>query len=416
MSIMRCLTVLLCIHVSGCTTSIEYEKIQPGQQPSKPGIAYYLPRQVYAVTVTYEIKSCPTGEEIEKGANVPLLITQSASVAEATVADEREKYSIALDTLTSGWKSTSLVTTLYDNQTLHTLNANADDRSATVIKGVVSAGLSILRLSANLGAAKSGAVNMCTPEVYRALALLRTGTEKLLDQSLDEKSRATEVAKVTYAKSKLQLSQTYIYEPDHTNTALNILLSSNYMGLWIDSDQAIDPSPQKNDYYNLLKTQVKLKSTPATVAKLPESWEGNGVIYREPVNAVIQVCSGTCDVSRPVIATYNTQISQLGRFAVLPLKNRPFEKNNIAVSFSANGRMESATYGSESRFEKMAATASESLTAYEGYADKKRSARAAEDAAQAAAPLQAVKAETEMLKAKADRIEAERRLIGLGGE
>jgi hypothetical protein len=416
MSIRRALVIMLCIHASGCTTSLEYEKILAGKQPSKPGIAYYLPRQVYAVTVTYELKNCPTAEEIDKGVNVPLQITQTALVAEATVADEHEKYSIPLDTLTSGWKTTSLITTLYDNQTLHTLNATVDDRSVSVVKGVISSALSVMRLTASLPASIGGAVDMCTPEVYQALGLLKSGTAKLLDQSIDEKTRATEVAKVTYARSQLQLSQTYLYEPDLQNTPLDVLLSDNNQKRWIASMQAIDPSHDVDDYYNLMKTQIRLQTAPAKVDPLPEALIGKGIIYREPVNAVIQVCTVACGDRKPVIASYSTQISQLGRYAALPLKNRPFEKNNLAVSFSANGRLESVTYGSESRFEKMASSASESLTAYESYVNKKQSAQATQDAAQAAAPLQAVKAETEMLKAKADKIEAERRLIGLGGE
>ncbi|TPG73754.1 hypothetical protein EAH74_32525 [Pseudomonas mandelii] len=347
-----------------------------------------------------------------------MVIAQTATVTELTIADETEKYSIPLDTLTSGWKTTSLVATFYDNQTLHTLNTTVEDKTAAVVKAVVSTALSTARIVTGIPAA-SGEPSLCHDYVYKALRTINEGTTKLMDQSLDEKTRANWVASITHAKSILKFSETYVFDPDKNNKAISISLRDSYIESWIANFSEINAAPQedKQRFQRLLTTGIQLSAPPPVAALPPSELTEKGIIYREPINATIKVSAGAYDDSKSeTIATYSTQIAQLGRYAILPLKNRPFEKNNIAVSFAPNGRLESATYGAESRFEKIATTVSESATAYEGYASKKRSTEAAEDAADASAPLQTVKTETEMLNAKADKIEAERRLTGLGGQ
>lgn len=410
--------VFLCAGVAGCTTSLEHERIQPGAQPTKPGITYFLPKQRYLVTATYELKSCPDINAKVPERNVKLVISQTATIAELTMADETEKYSIPLDTLSSGWKTTSLVATLYDNQTLHTLNTTVEDKTAAVAKAVVSTALSTARVLTGTPAA-SGEPSLCHDYVYKALQTVNDGTTKLMDQSLDEKTRANWVASITYAKSILQFSETYVFDPDKSNTPISKTPRDSYVESWIANFSEIKAATEENKrrFKRLLTTGIQLSAPPPVAALPPSELSEKGIIYREPINATIKVSAGAHDDPKSeTIAIFSTQIAQLGRYAILPLKNRPFEKNNIAVSFAPNGRLESATYGAESRFEKIASTVSESATAYEGYASKKRSTEAAEDAAEASAPLQAVKAETEMLNAKADKIEAERRLTGLGGQ
>ena len=98
------------------------------------------------------------------------------------------------------------------------------------------------------------------------------------------------------------------------------------------------------------------------------------------------------------------------------MKLGPFQKNNLSLSFAANGQLESFTYGQESTIEKIASSASDTSASVEGYLAKKRAADTAAATAAASAELDALKAQTALLNARSDKIEAEQRLTGLGGD
>ena len=50
---------LALLGTSACTTTLTHEQLAAGAQPAEPGFTYYLPRQRFAVTAIYELKSCP---------------------------------------------------------------------------------------------------------------------------------------------------------------------------------------------------------------------------------------------------------------------------------------------------------------------------------------------------------------------
>jgi hypothetical protein len=407
---LRLSTLLLVFLVCGCTTTLTHERLIVGAQPSEPGFSYYLPRQRFTVIATYELRSCPNA------GGGALTVSQTAAILETPIADPAEFYSIPLKTLTSGWKTTSLTGSVYENQTLHTFGVTVEDRSGAVVKGALGTALSIARIGGGIPAAEA-ALPLCHPEVYKALDRLREGQSKLSDPALDEAARAGWVAAISTSKAALQITQTYIFDPTPESFELQGNPDSAKLFGWFANPTLISNASDSDraSYQRALTTVIRIRDKPVAPFPVPTGLAGQGIIYREPAAVVTQVCAGPCNDADPqVLVNLETQVAQFGRYAVIPLTNGVFEKNNIALSFAANGRLDSLTYGTESRFEKIASSILDSATSIEGYLAQKKAADQAAAQVAAGAELQTLKAETELLNAKADKIEAETRLLNMG--
>ncbi|SCY55194.1 hypothetical protein SAMN05216308_11712 [Nitrosospira sp. Nsp13] len=402
---------------SGCTTVLTHERLIVGNQPLEPGFSYYLPRQQFTVTATYELRECPNAAGDAAAASRPLIISQSTSIAETPVADPAELYSIPIKTMTSLWKTTTLVGTVYDNQTLHTFGATVDDRSGEIIKSTVNTAITVAKMVIGVPAA-TNAPQLCRPEIYKALDTLRAGKTKLLDPTLDEKTRAGWVAAMVSARTILQIIEVYVFDPTISNLEQTFTPAPDKLVSWF-ANAALISTANSNDrdaYDRTLKTVMHIRDKPTDLVALPKALIGQGVIYKEPAPIVLLVCAGLCTGAKPkVLATLMTQAAQFGRYAVIPLENGTFQKNNLALTFASNGRLESFTYGNESRLEKIATAISGTATSVESFLAKKKTADEAAATAAAGAELKTLKSETELLKAKADKIEAEARLLNLGG-
>jgi hypothetical protein len=75
--------------------------------PTKPGVPYYLPKQVHSVEVSYELVACkPTGIEVR----------QTATITEINVADLTERYLLTYRDLDSAMKTTEFTASLNANR------------------------------------------------------------------------------------------------------------------------------------------------------------------------------------------------------------------------------------------------------------------------------------------------------------
>jgi hypothetical protein len=394
------------------------QQLAPGEQPAEPGFQYFLPKQRFTITSTFRLESCPDANGGVEAAARPLIIKQTASAVETSVPDATEFHSIPLSTMTSAWKTTTFSGTLYENQVLHSIGVTVDDRSGAIIKGTLSTAASIARVV--IGTPTSvKPKSLCRPEIYQALNTLRSGKAKLLDPSLDEKARDGIAASMISAKGELEFSQTYVFDPTTATSEHTYILDANALLKWYQSPDLVghmDDKDQSN-YKRTLRTGARVIAPKLSTTTIPDNLKAQGVIYREPIPGTLQLCAGPCtDQGMEVLATLETQLAQLGRHVVIPLVNRPFQKNNLSLSFLQNGRLESVTYGSESTLEKMAGSAAESAATIEGYLAKKQAAEEASDAKLAGAELKSIKDETELIKAKADRIEQATRLLNLSGD
>lgn len=405
--------LLAVLSLSGCTTVLTHERLKVNAQPHEPGFSYYLPRQQFAVTAIYELKDCTPEQE------GPLEISQAISIVETSVADPAELYSIPLKTLTSAWKTTSLTGTVYENQTLHSIGATIDDRSGAIVKSAVGTAISVAKMAFGLPPA-FWPQKICKPEIYKALDTVREGKTKLLDSNLDEKQRAAWAAAMVSAKNLLQITETYFFLPTTENIELTSKLGLSKLKAWFTNPESIKPDSIESSaenwekYTRTLTTSIFIHGRPPTPGAVPKDLEGKGIIYREPAPIEVEVCAGRCGAEKSeILATLKTQAAQFGRYAVIPLENKPFQKNNLALSFAPNGRLESFTYSTESQLEKIATAIYESSSSVESFVAKKKTADEAAEAAAAGGELKSLKGETELLKAKADKIEAEARLLNL---
>lgn len=325
--------------LSGCTTTLTHEHLSAGTQPSEPGFSYYLPRQRLAVTATYELKSCPNATGDATAAARPLLISQTISIAESPVADPKELYSIPLKSLSAAWKTTSLTATVYDNQTIHTVGVTADDRTGAVVKGVIGTALSVARIV--VGVPTAARVALCQPGVYQALDVVREGQAKLLDPSVEDSLRARWSGLVAAARSSLQISETYMFDPSPTELEMTGQPQPTKLINWFSNPQLIATASDadKKRYEQAISTHIRLSNVPANIAAIGANLKGQGVIYREPAPVVVHVCAGSCkapgtpEVKANLLATLETQAAQFGRYAVIPLVNMAFQKNNLSLSF-----------------------------------------------------------------------------------
>jgi len=393
-----------CLVLSACTTQLTHEQLaSPGAQPAEPGFSYYLPRQRYTVTATYELQACQPRIEV----------VQRATIVEASVADPAQHYSLPLQSLSSGWKTTTLTATVYDNQTLHTVGAQAEDRSAAVAKAVVGTALGVARIVAGIPTA-AVAPQPCSPGILDALKTVQGSTAQLIDPGLDDKGRANVAAAVTAARAVLTLTRTYTFDPDWSEASRRMVHApaAGDLQAWFRKDY-LDSAARLPAF----TTVIRLRAVPPKPAEPPPEWNGKGIVYREPAPIAVEVATGKSDgTPERLLASVETRAGQFGRRLVLPLRNGPFQKNNLSLSFAANGQLESFTYGQESTIEKIASSASDTSASVEGYLAKKRAADTAAATAAASAELDALKAQTALLNARSDKIEAEQRLTGLGGD
>jgi hypothetical protein len=421
MLIRKAAPALATLALAACTTTMTHQQVDAGARPLVPGLNYFLPKQVYAITATYEISSCPNANGTAEEKRAPLVVSQKASLAESSVADGSARYSIPYDTLTSAWKTTSLTATLYENQTLHTLGASADDRSGAIVKNVVGTILSIARLQAGVAAARPAAPvpALCTADVYTALKLRKQGRAKLLDPTLDDKQRAAWSAVIATAQTSLQFEQTYGFEPSTSMTRGEWSAPAHKLRAWFQNPGLIGTaSPAELEAYQAtLTTSAQVLGVNPEASPLPNDWAGHGVLYREPAKVQVEVCAGSCEKPASMrLARMDSWAGQFGRTMVFPLKNGPFEKNNLTISFAANGRLESFTYGRESTLEKLSASVAENATSVEGYLNAKRAADETAATEAAGAELAALQDEAAILEARAKVIEARNKLIGVGGQ
>ncbi|WP_454725127.1 MULTISPECIES: hypothetical protein [Cupriavidus] len=393
-----------CLVLSACTTQLTHEQLAgPGAQPAEPGFSYYLPRQRYSIAATYELQACQPKVDV----------AQRVTIVESSVADPKQHYSLPLQSLSSGWKTTTLTATVYDNQTLHTVGAQAEDRSAAVAKAAVGTVLGAVRIATGV-APLATAPQPCNAGILDALKTVQGSTAQLIDPGLDDKSRASLAAAVTAARAVLTFTKTYTFDPDWGESNLQQAYppAAGDLQGWFRKEQ-LDTVRQ----LPALTTVIRLRAAPPKPAEPAPEWNGKGIVYREPAPIAVEVATGrNSDAPEQVLATLETRAGQFGRRLVLPLKNGPFQKNNLSLSFAANGQLESFTYGQESTLEKIASSVSDTAASAEGYIAKKRAADTAAATAAAGAELDALKAQTALLNAKSDKIEAEQRLTGLGGK
>jgi hypothetical protein len=139
-------TVLVAGLIGACTNlqAPHYDSLMknPGAWSAPPGWTYYLPDRAFHIDLASTLTAC----EIKEGIPVVRMAT-TAAVTDRLVADHSAAFVIDSGTLGWGTKTTSLAVGLYDNGTLKSINAAAQDRTAEIAGNLVKTGLTIASLA-----------------------------------------------------------------------------------------------------------------------------------------------------------------------------------------------------------------------------------------------------------------------------
>jgi hypothetical protein len=379
---------LLALATSACTTSLASRDV-PGDGHS---VQYYFPMQRLALTVEYELVSCR-----------PIAIQPRPTIDAITTADTSEPRYVDYAELRSGLKTTSVVVRLYPNGTLASVGAQADDRSGALLGPVLHAGLSLA--SGALGFAAAGPPASLSAGCLRETEALLAERDRLLAALRSETASGVrrEALLDALARTRAGLTQTGrgAFEPllargarptdAYASEAEPVRLSRAQLGAWFAPAQIDAVADQTETCFQL--------HAPALRGYGPA--EPRGLVYREPRLVQIDARLRDCDEGA-LVGSAEAWISQLGPLRGIPIENAAFQKNALSVTFTSVGTIETISTSGESRAERAASASDEGARAL-----------SRELAVRRTAELEAIRAETDLIDAKADRIEAERRLRAL---
>lgn len=402
---------------SACTTSLTHELIT--NTTKEPGFPYYLPKQSFTVSVTYELTGCPNINSLDPAVKKEeLSIEQTATIVETPGPDEAEYYILTYRDLDSTMKTSSFNAAVYPNKTIHTVGAQVEDRTAAIIKSTVGTAIAVAKMALGVPTA-AAPPPLCGPDVYDAIKAVRAAKSKLADPALDDKARTAANAVLTSARAPLQIQKHIDFAPSWTTQQTNVGLSEKDLKKWFlgYAEYLAASSPVAIEAFKR-GTNTGIRIFPKRTGSPPQRPDKKkGVVFRDPVPSSVEVCVGTCDQADvDIIARLLTSVAQLGRYVVITLENGLFDKNNLSLSFAANGSLESMTYATESSLEKATGALADAATQAANFLDKKQAADKAKQEAEAGAELKAIKAKTDLLNAEADQLQAQQRLRNLGGQ
>jgi hypothetical protein len=435
------------VSVSGCSTSLVVDPIKPGSEQSTVpvGIIYYPPKVQFEVILTRFLKTCPDDQS-----HVPVEVELEARITPSYLADTTQAYLINYNELNSAFKKTTLSVSLYENGTLKSINAQVTDRTAEVAKNIFSTGVQIARMAMGVPPLMApGAPTIPPKPRWTCNPLIKRTTIEYAQKTQEVKKAAEtfaycktkpecdnaeillnkEQAALSKLKEPLIDSQIYSIEPrlsdltsagqypefhphiyrgvwKETLTPRNALLER-----WFDAMQAV-----VTDFASMPGTAevlIFVPRFPLETTAVSTSEVTRNLKYREPVVGELIVCpkSEENDERKSIIScrkdgrlilrserVYNGffSIPQAGLEAQLELHNDPFDDNNLAAEFDRSGALTMFKFITESQAEKASAT----------LADATSSAGAALDASRSS-ELTRAKADTDLLKAETDRINAE---------
>jgi hypothetical protein len=351
--------------IASCAT--ELTSVPAGTSVPDSSFGYYLPREVYSVTVTYQLVSCPAGTL--SAVNLPV-IKQTATITPIDIADTPEHYYITFLSMNSAWKNTGFQAALYPNQTLKSVGVSIASQAAQIAANLVQGGLGIAKLAA---AAPAAGPATCNPDIIKTLASVHQISQDLATYSppkaanqagaplvaaAPERTAATEVA----GRAVIPTVQvTAFFNPTKFSDAITVAPSLDDQGKWF-SGRFMDLADLKTAF----STSIAIGPPQVVPAsKKPMSNPIAGIVYRDPIPEVIRVCAtadpAKCDTtvvppvaSLPaIIASQTVSVPQLGPYVIMPLKNSGFDNNNLSIAFAANGAPCAAAYASQSQLLQM---------------------------------------------------------------
>jgi hypothetical protein len=358
--------------VAACETQLT--TVAPANlAPTTPAFGYYLPREMYQITVTYALTSCP---DATANPPTPLTITQNGvTVTAIDIADPNEHYYITYRSMDSDWKNTTFQASLYSNQTLKSVGAAVSSQVAQSLANFASTGLNAAKLAGTAYGGDSTA--RCRPEILQSLKAVKATSDFLA--TYPPPSPAGGANRNDYStiassnNAPLTQQVTVIWNPDDIGRATPYTFNptQTQVNKWFTGSlaQLFVAMPASEDQITTSVVLGPKPSLPTSLASKPTSNPIAGLVYRDPLPTLIKVCQGkSCGTpgllgppdptataaaaasnNEIMLLTQPVSVPQVGPYIVIPLKNGWLDNNNFGIAFAANGVPCALAYGTQSR-------------------------------------------------------------------
>ena len=298
---------------------------------------------------------------------------------------------------------------LYPNGTLRSINTEVQDKAGTIVPSVLELTSSIVDTARKLS---SKGDTLCNPRARQAMdqreklwgqitglkALVTeiSARDPLTDDDKKQLQQANENLKIkngalAEASEQSSYKQSFRWMPSNGTRAKSLKMNAQGKRKLFSNEEKVPA------LFRCI--QATLKCQERSVDTKSKSNPGMHLIYRVPAPATLELAY--CG-EETIVARKDVDLPQAGVHMALPLINTAFDKTNLVAEFDENGALTEFQFVTGARLEGLAqALATTAKTANEILEARK------------GRELKKVQTKTELLKAKAELIKAERDLQAL---
>ncbi len=412
-------TVITCfLALSACTTQLQVKELNSrlktidGKSPTT-GVVYYLPAVDFKITATWKLESCENGSA---------RATLNLDVTERYLADRGRPFLLDYTWLESLFTHTDLSVSLYSNGTLQSINGDIKDSTGTVVASTLDLARSAAQIQhVALHVAHNGAPANCTEKATKSLMArnnlalaIRDLEHKIVTMSEQNPLSGKSLRRLRKLNQKLatkraaytvRLAETSFREPFTwmpSTATMNMTFKMNEQGRrkLFDGEYQPPNSCFRAGLEGISPMRDTQKSNIGGDVLLPENSKSRGghLFYRVPAFATLKLQTERGEL----LARKEVRLPQFGVDVALPLVNNAFDRANLVAKFDESGALTEFRYVRNAQLEgltqalaKTVKTANEILETRQGRELKK------------------LQGKTDLLKARAELIKAERDLQAL---
>lgn len=368
------LVIAIAVAAAGCTTHLDAVRMRTDAVPPVAGAPYFLNFTQFTVTVSRRLRC----EDVSK--KEPFAVAIAIEVAHAEARDPKRAYVIDLASLQSALKASDVEVEYYDDGTLKSLNAAAEDRSGEVLKSAVATLGKLAVAGVAFGAPKAGPPSACSKEVRDAQDAVARLTREIAEKTAQLDNRTVQLERVTTLSAavgkdwpvadrrKFAAEIDAVYQDRVALRHLQDALKAEVQKVTVTSTTTWPPDGETfvsdaatipdldlatltgwganaNDASSLQamsRVFLKIEPTGAFGRKDPcgEACKDDaikGLKYRMPVPGRLVACTTPdCAAGERIDSTLSL-ISQLGPIFVLSLDSVPFSNRKITATFAQSG-------------------------------------------------------------------------------
>jgi hypothetical protein len=422
---------------AGCATELRTVRVTEPEQIPPAGAPYNLTFTQYEITITRRLSGC-SGD---------LTATVEATAINKEVRDPSREYVIDFAALRSFFKTSNIAVEYHPNGALKSVNASAEDKSATVASSVIKSFATIAGMRSTEAAPMTEIVpSKCSDAALAALANIPKQEGEVAEKTKDLERVTADLERLTAIgaamgkawgtkernelasqinllyKARLDLSTatealkkslgvitvtTKVLWPTTGETRdaqapiVGGLSRKDIEGWGIPSEPNMEAITLGTAVWPRLRAITPIGGRPPCMGNMCKDDEVSGLKYRMQVPGELLLCTKKSCEGTSTIAAATGPVSQLGPVLALPLKNYPFMKQSIEATFDEAGQPTKLGYKDE-------AAAAEGIAGVFGtLVDEVAKVR---EARKPKTELEKLKEETELLKAKQELAAAKKAL------